>query len=64
MDESLEVIETRLVDAGIKLHLSELKGPVMDKLAGTPFLQNLSGQVFLMHYQAVSTLAPAFCLAK
>ncbi|NLY65099.1 MAG: sulfate permease [Alcaligenaceae bacterium] len=56
--ESLEVIETRLLEAGIKLHLSEVKGPVMDKLAGTPFLQNLSGQVFLTHYQAVSALAP------
>lgn len=56
--ESLEHIETRLVDAGIRLHLSELKGPVHDRLAGTEFLQKLSGSVYLTHYQAIEALAP------
>lgn len=56
--ESLEAIEHRLQDAGIQLHLSEVKGPVMDRLGKTEFLQHLSGQVFLTHYQAISALAP------
>jgi SulP family sulfate permease len=55
--ESLEAIEHRLKDAGVALHLSEVKGPVMDRLKTTPFLQHLSGKVFLTHFQAVSELA-------
>ncbi|MBL4544236.1 MAG: sodium-independent anion transporter, partial [Rhodobacteraceae bacterium] len=30
--ESLEAINARLRDAGVTLHLSEVKGPVMDRL--------------------------------
>ena len=56
--ESLEAIEARLNDAGIRLHLSEVKGPVMDELAGTSFLKNLSGRVYLTHYQGIAELAP------
>jgi SulP family sulfate permease len=56
--ESLEAIEHRLRDAGVTLHLSEVKGPVMDRLQSTDFLQRLSGRVFLTHYQAVATLTP------
>jgi SulP family sulfate permease len=56
--ESLEAIDRRLADAGITLHLSEVKGPVMDRLSSTAFLQHLKGQVFLTHYQAVAALAP------
>lgn len=56
--ESLEAIEHRLHEAGVKLHLSEVKGPVMDRLTGTDFLRQLSGQVFLTQYQAVASLAP------
>lgn len=56
--ESLESIDHRLRDAGIALHLSEVKGPVMDRLADTAFLRNLSGKVFLSHYQAIGELAP------
>jgi SulP family sulfate permease len=56
--ESLEAIEQRLRDAGVSLHLSEVKGPVMDRLQTTEFLRHLSGQVFLTHYQAVATLTP------
>jgi SulP family sulfate permease len=54
--ESLEAIDARLKDAGIQFHLSEVKGPVMDKLATTHFLQHLSGRVFLTHYKAFETL--------
>jgi SulP family sulfate permease len=56
--ESLEAIEKRLREAGIALHLSEVKGPVMDRLKHTAFLHGLSGQVFLSHYQAIEELTP------
>jgi sulfate permease, SulP family len=50
--ESLEEINHRLSDAGISLHLSEVKGPVMDKLKRTDFLDHLSGRVFLSQFDA------------
>ena len=56
--ESLEAIDQRLRHAGLLLHLSEVKGPVMDRLQATDFLAHLSGQVFLSHYQAITQLAP------
>ena len=56
--ESLEAIAHRLREAGIALHLSEVKGPVMDRLERTDFLKDLSGKVFLSHYQAVASLTP------
>ncbi len=56
--ESLELIMHRLEDQGIRLHLSEVKGPVMDRLAATDFLKGLTGQVFLSHFQALLHLAP------
>ena len=54
--EVLEEINRRLMNRGIKLHLSEVKGPVMDSLQRSDFLTQLSGQVFLTHYQAVQRL--------
>jgi len=56
--ESLEAIASRLKDSGIALHFSEIKGPVMDKLNTTEFLQHLHGQVFLTNYQAIQALTP------
>lgn len=56
--ESLEMIDKRLNDAGVLLHFSELKGPVMDRLRSTEFFRHLSGQVFLSQYQAVKALTP------
>jgi SulP family sulfate permease len=56
--ESLEAIEVRLREAGIQLHLSEVKGPVMDRLSRTPFLVHLGGRIHLSHYQAIAALAP------
>ncbi|MBD3657622.1 MULTISPECIES: SulP family inorganic anion transporter [Marinobacter] len=55
--ESLEAINERLVDAGVRLHLSEVKGPVMDRLRDTEFLRHLGGQVFLSSYEAWQTLS-------
>lgn len=54
--ESLEEINHRLKDAGITLHLSEVKGPVMDRLKRTHFLAELTGHVFLSQYEAVKSL--------
>ena len=56
--ESLEAIASRLKDSGIALHFSEIKGPVMDKLNKTEFLQHLNGRVFLTNYQAIQALTP------
>ena len=56
--ESLESIDHRLKEAGIVLHLSEVKGPVMDRLRGTDFLRQLRGKVFLSQFQAIEELAP------
>lgn len=50
--ESLEAVNRRLADLGIGLHLSEVKGPVMDRLKATHFLRDLNGQVFLSQYDA------------
>lgn len=57
--ESLEAINARLRDAGVKLHLSHVKGPVMDRLKRTHFLEELSGHIFLSHYEAIEALDPA-----
>ncbi|WP_438942961.1 SulP family inorganic anion transporter [Pseudovibrio exalbescens] len=56
--ESLEAINHRLSDMGLKLHLSEVKGPVMDRLKRSHFLEELSGEVFLSQYHAQAKLAP------
>ncbi|WP_281984677.1 SulP family inorganic anion transporter [Thalassorhabdomicrobium marinisediminis] len=55
--ESLEAINTRLQDAGIRLHLSEVKGPVMDRLKRSHFLDALTGDIFLSQHDAVCALA-------
>jgi len=54
--ESLESINHQLASVGVRLHLSEVKGPVMDKLQRTCFIEELSGQFFMSQYQAVNTL--------
>ncbi len=59
--ESLETIDERLRTAGLQLHLSEIKGPVMDRLNRSDFLRHLSGRVFLSHHQAVLALAGTVC---
>ena len=56
--ESLEAINRRLADAKVNLHLSEVKGPVMDQLKRTHFLLELSGQVFLSQFDAFKSLEP------
>ena len=56
--ESLEAINTRLKDMGIKLHLTEVKGPVMDRLKRSHFLDELTGKVYLSQYDAIRELQP------
>ena len=60
--ESLEALSARLADMGLRLHLSEVKGPVMDKLKRTDFITHMTGDVFLSQFEAVERLrkpAPA-----
>jgi SulP family sulfate permease len=54
--ESLETINNRLREMDVKLHLSEVKGPVMDRLKREHFLSELTGQVFLSQFEAVESL--------
>jgi len=56
--ESLEAINRRLKDGGITLHLSEVKGPVMDRLQKSHFLAVLTGKVHLTQYDAVVSINP------
>jgi SulP family sulfate permease len=56
--ESLEAINLRLKDMGVGLHLSEVKGPVMDRLRRSHFLDDLNGRVFLSQYDAWCALVP------
>ena len=57
--ESLEAINDMLRASGVTLHLSEVKGPVMDRLRRSPFIGDLTGQIFLTQYDAMAHLAPA-----
>lgn len=52
--DALNEINGRLSDLDIKLHLSEVKGPVMDALKRSDFLEKLTGEVFLSHHAAVT----------
>ncbi|MBJ7549997.1 SulP family inorganic anion transporter [Marinomonas ostreistagni] len=54
--ESLEMICSRLKSTGIKMHLSEVKGPVMDRLKGSNLISHLSGNIYLTQNQAFEDL--------
>ncbi|MDA0280762.1 MAG: sulfate permease [Proteobacteria bacterium] len=54
--QTLEKINRTLSEIGIKLHLSEVKGPIMDKLIKTTLFANLSGSNYLSHNLAVEDL--------
>ena len=57
--ESLERINDHLREMGVKLHLSEVKGPVMDRLAGQHLLHDLTGEVYLSQFEAVNRIRAA-----
>jgi SulP family sulfate permease len=50
--EALEALNLRLKDNDIALHMSEVKGPVMDRLEKSHFLHDLTGRVFLSQFDA------------
>lgn len=54
--ESVEAINHRLADSGVSLHLSEVKGPVMDALKRSHLLHDLTGRVWMSQHEAFSTL--------
>ncbi|WP_335946748.1 SulP family inorganic anion transporter [Salipiger bermudensis] len=56
--ETLEELNRRLAEQNITLHLTEVKGPVMDRLQRSHFLHDLSGRVFLSQYDAWCALKP------
>ena len=57
--ETLEELNHRLKDMGIRLHLSEVKGPVMDRLKRSHLLDHLTGKVYLSQFNAWQALSPA-----
>jgi len=54
--ESLEAINQRLTEQDVGFHLSEVKGPVMDRLRTTHFMETLNGLVFLSQFDAWTAL--------
>jgi SulP family sulfate permease len=50
--ETLESLNEWLTDIGVGLHLSEVKGPVMDRLKRGHFPDELNGQIFMSQYDA------------
>ena len=54
--ESLDAINARLKESGVTLHLAEVKGPVMDQLKRSDFLDDITGRVFLSTYAAWQAL--------
>ena len=51
--ESLEAINERLKSVNIKLHLSEVKGPVMDRLKKSHLIADLTGGMHLTQLDAI-----------
>lgn len=57
--DMLEYLNATLADRGVRLHLAEVKGPVMDRLEAGTLLGHLSGEVFISTHAAVCQLSPA-----
>lgn len=55
--ESIEAINERLDGMSVKFHLSEVKGPVMDRLQRTNFQSHLTGNIYLSQHQAAQELS-------
>lgn len=57
--ETLETLIERLHDAGVTLHLAEIKGPVMDQLNKVAFADMLhGGHIYLSTHDAMVDLTP------
>ena len=50
--ETLESLNEWLSDIGVGLHMSEIKGPVMDRLERVHFPEKLNGKIFMAQYDA------------
>ena len=57
--ESLLAVNMYLTEAGMSFHLSEVKGPVMDRLQRSSFIEQLNGNIYLSHHQAWLDLTKA-----
>jgi SulP family sulfate permease len=55
--EMLELLSDSLSEVGVTLHLSEVKGPVMDRLKDTAFYERMKGKVFFTTDIAMKELA-------
>jgi sulfate permease, SulP family len=55
--EVLEALNAQLKLLGIGFHLSEVKGPVMDSLEKSGFINKLFGKVFLTQFKAYQALS-------
>lgn len=54
--ETLESMSRELREAGVRLHLAEVKGPVMDRLEAAGFRGRFPGEIFLSTEHAVEAL--------
>jgi len=60
--ETLETLAENLREAGVVLHLAEVKGPVMDRLERTALLRHMApGRVFLSTHAAATALSGGPC---
>ncbi|TVR64546.1 MAG: sulfate permease [Candidatus Competibacteraceae bacterium] len=57
--EMLEQLNDTLLARGVRLHLAEVKGPVMDRLLPGTLPQRLSGRIFLSTHEAFEKLGAA-----
>jgi SulP family sulfate permease len=57
--KSLLEFNQRLQDKGIQMHLSEVKGPVLDRLKRVNFAEQLTGTIYLSQHQAWQDLTKA-----
>ncbi len=56
--QSLELIVDRLHQSDVRFYLSEVKGPVLDRLRRSHLLDHLGAPVFLTQHQAMAALDP------
>ena len=63
--EALEQLSGNLREAGVTLHLSEVKGPIMDRLGKTGFEESIKpGLIFISTQSAVAALAKEYSPTK
>ena len=54
--ETLLDFNRRLKEKGIQMHMSEVKGPVLDRLERVHFCEQLTGNIYLSQHQAWQAL--------